>query len=134
VLAAGVCAGTALGCRATHLVYVYDLSVGVDVAYSQQGNPKLVVGYDRSTWALVPQKDAQSEDDELMSLAAVSRVRIQGLDEVDFDHFVATGGAAKDMAKDDEGLRKIREAIFGEGKPSQPPTPAPAVVSPGGTR
>ena len=46
------------GCSATHLVYVYDVSVGMDVAYSTEGSGRVVFGYDRGTYAVVPQKQA----------------------------------------------------------------------------
>jgi hypothetical protein len=103
------------GCTATHAIYVYDASVGIDLAYSSEGTGKLVFGYDRDTYALVPKKD-DATDDELMSLAAVSKVQSEGLNKLDFDHFVATGGAATGVATDPDGLARIRSAIFGESK------------------
>ena len=48
-----------------------------------------------------------------MSLAAVSCVHADGLTDIDFNHFVATGGAAKQVAADPAGLAEIRSAIFG---------------------
>lgn len=107
------------GCQPTHLVYVYDLSLGVDVAYSNEGSGKLVFGYDRGTYAVVPQKPGEGSphsNGELMSLAGVSHVKVDGLSEVKFDHFIATGQAATDVAKDPTGLGQIRAAIFGETK------------------
>lgn len=103
---------TLLGCRATHLAYVNEMTLGVDVAYGNEGTGKLVIGYDRDTFALVPQKAQSGQDGELMSLSAVSGVRVVGLNELAFDHFVATGEAAKAVAKDPEGLEMIRNAIF----------------------
>lgn len=97
-------------CTATHMAYVYDASVGIDLAYSNEGNGKLIFGYDRGTYALVPQK----KDEEIMSLSAVSKVKATGIDDLDFSHFIATGDAAKAVAKDPTGLKQIRTAIFGK--------------------
>jgi hypothetical protein len=105
------------GCQPTHLVYVYDLSLGLDVAYSNEGTGKVVFGYDRGTYAIVPQKDGAelpgADRGEIMSLAGVSHVRIDGLNEIKFDHFIATGQAAQEVAQDPDGLRQIRDAIYG---------------------
>jgi hypothetical protein len=99
-----------LGCEATHLVYVNNTVLGVDVAVSSEGNNRLTIGYDRDTYCLVPRKEAGKD---AMSVTSVSEIRIQGLTEVQFDHFVSTGNAAKDLAKDPEALRIIRRAILG---------------------
>ncbi len=129
ILVAIILSCVGLGCRSTHLAYVYDASVGLDVAYSQNGNPKVVFGYDRGTYALVPQRDDvaapcekcpnqdpphPSERGELMTLTGVSRVHVNGLGDLQFDHFVATGAAAQRVAKDHVGLKQIRKAIFDE--------------------
>lgn len=126
LVAAGL-SSLVLGCHATHLAYVYDASIGLDVAYSQNGNPKMVFGYDRGTYAIVPQREdaiepcetgtgdqaaATTEHGELMTLTGVSRVHADGLGDVQFDHFVATGSAAERVAKDHAGLKQIRKAIF----------------------
>ena len=125
----GLAAPMLVGCQATHLAYVYDADIGLDVAYSQNGNPKLVFGYDRGTFALVPQRqdlvepcagdeaqasNAPDRTGELMTLTAVSLVEVDGLDDVTIDHFVATGGAALRVAKDSAGLKQIRRSIFSE--------------------
>jgi len=118
------------GCQASHLAYVYDANIGLDVAYSQNGNPKLVFGYDRGTFALVPQRQDVAEPcpgdgspppsstpantGELMTLTAVSLVEVDGLDDVTIDHFVATGDAALRVSKDSAGLKQIRKSIFSE--------------------
>ena len=111
VLAAGGCM------RAKHLVYVYDAAVGLDVAYSTEGTGRLLFGYERDTFALVPQKCDGPDDDEcegeIMKLAAVSQVRARGVDELCFNHFVATGDSAASIASDPAGIAKIRRAIFG---------------------
>lgn len=125
----GLAAAVLAGCQATHLAYVYDADIGLDVAYSQNGNPKLVFGYDRGTFALVPQRQdvvepcpgdgpppstAPAHASELMTLTAVSLVEVDGLDDVTIDHFVATGDAALRVSKDSAGLKQIRKSIFSE--------------------
>jgi hypothetical protein len=97
-------------CRPRHLVYVYEAEVGLDVAYSAEGTGKLHFGYNRDTYAIVPQK----KDDEIMALSAVSQVKATGLEALDFSHFIATGDAAKSVAMDPAGMEKIRGAIFGD--------------------
>lgn len=106
------------GCQATHLLYVTDTVLGIDVAASAGGTGHLIFGYDRETFALVPRKeDAQAADPndrlDAMSLAAVSCVYVDGLQEVRFNHFVATGEPAKYVAED-RGYKQIRDAIFGQ--------------------
>lgn len=117
IVATALAALLSQGCAASHLIYVYDLSVGIDVAYSQEGTGRLVFGYDRGTYAVVPQKEPSppaAKDGEIMSLAAVSRVWSKGINELQFNHFIATGKAATNMVETDpEGLRVIREAIYG---------------------
>lgn len=53
-----------------------------------------------------------------MSLAAVSCVYADGLQEVRFNHFVATGQSAMFVTQDEPGYATIRAAIFGEKAPS----------------
>lgn len=101
------------GCRATHLVYVHNASLGIDVSASAEGTGRLAFGYDRDTFALVPRKD-ESASADAMSLASVSCVYADGLNEVQFDHFIATGETAINVAMDDDGLQKIRKAIYGK--------------------
>jgi hypothetical protein len=121
-------------CPASHLVYVYDLSIGIDTAYSNEGTGRMVFGYDRGTYAIVPQRQdaaategaADTSTGELMSLVAVSNVESRGATEFQFDHLVATGTAAERVAQSPRGLEQIRNAIFG-------PTPArPVGDAPGG--
>jgi hypothetical protein len=127
LLTAGLSVAAALlaGCQATHLAYVYEANIGLDVAYSQNGNPKVVFGYDRGTFALVPQRQdtvapcpgesaPPGDKGELMTLTAVSLVNVDGLDDVTIDHFVATGDAALRVSKDSAGLKQIRKSIFSE--------------------
>ena len=130
-----IAAGTLLsGCfQADHLAYVYEADVGLDVAYSQEGSGRVVFGYDRNTFALVPQREDSvgpcpearpaaagavappaAGTGESMSLTAVSSVEADGLDDVSINHFVATGDAALRVARDRSGLKQIRRAIFPE--------------------
>lgn len=116
------------GCQATHLLYVSDTVLGIDVAASAEGTGHLIFGYDRETFALVPrQEDAQETDRKFrfdgMSLAAVSCVYADGLEDVRFNHFIATGKSAKLVAEDPVGYAQIRDAIFGQKTTSPEDTP-----------
>lgn len=102
------------GCQATHLLYVTDTVLGIDVAASAEGTGHLIFGYDRETFALVPRKEEAGGKFDAMSLAAVSCVYVDGLQEVRFNHFVATGESATYVTEDEAGYARIREAIFGE--------------------
>lgn len=102
------------GCQPTHLLYVHNASLGVEVSVGTEGTGRMVIGYDRDTFAIVPRKTGEGAADA-MSLAAVNCVYADGLNSVKFDHFVSTGEAAKAVARDAEGLEAIRTAIFGAG-------------------
>ncbi len=102
------------GCQATHLLYVSDTVLGIDVAASAEGTGHLIFGYDRETFALVPRKEEDGDKSDAMSLAAVSCVYADGLQEVRFNHFVATGPSAEYVTKNEVGYATIREAIFGK--------------------
>jgi hypothetical protein len=104
------------GCEATHLAYVNEMNLGVDVSYSTEGTGHLVLGFDRNTFALVPQRKVDGEDDELMSLSAASRMSASGLDTVEFDHFIATGTSASQIGTNPTTLRAIRDGIVGIGE------------------
>ncbi len=101
------------GCQVTHLLYVNDTVLGIDVAASAEGTGHLLFGYDRETFALVPRKE-EADGNDAMSLAAVSCVYADGLQEVRFNHFVATGESAAFVVKDPVGYAQIRNAIFGQ--------------------
>ncbi|MDP3282199.1 MAG: hypothetical protein Q8M57_14350 [Nitrosomonas sp.] len=107
------------GCQATHLVYVHGTTVGLDVSASTEGTGRLVFGYDRDTFAIVPRTSDQAESDA-MSLAAVSCVYAWGLDDVQFQHFVSTGKTAISIVQDDQALKKIKNSIQGGGKKCTP--------------
>ncbi len=109
-------------CQATHLLYANETVLGIDVAASAEGTGHLVFGYERETFALVPrQEDVQAAAPNgrfnAMSLATVSCVHADGLDDVRFNHFIATGQSARYVAQDTAGYAQIRDAIFGPGAP-----------------
>jgi hypothetical protein len=102
------------GCEATHLMYVSDAALGVDLSISGEGRSRFVVGYDRFTGAIVPRKpDTASSPGDAMTLTSVSRVEVAGLDDIEFHHVIATGEAAKKAAVDAEVLKSMREAVYG---------------------
>lgn len=105
------------GCQATHLVYVHGTTVGLDVSASTEGTGRLVFGYDRDTFALIPRK---KNNEDAMSLAAVSCVYAKGLDDVQFNHFVSTGDAATSIMKPGDNqlkifIKQIKSGIQGGG-------------------
>ncbi|WP_297326015.1 hypothetical protein [Nitrosomonas sp.] len=108
------------GCQATHLVYVHGTTVGLDVAASTEGTGRLVFGYDRDTFALIPHKNDDGKEPDVMSLAAVSCVYAWGLDDVQFRHFVSTGTAAINIVKEPTTLGQIKDSIQGGGKKCEP--------------
>lgn len=111
-----LCLAVMSGCKANHLVYVNETDLGVVVTASatEGGEAKLVVGYDRQTFALVPRKksDDSNKPTEAMSLTAVSRVYVKGLSEVRFGHAVATGKAASIVVTDGDRLAQTVEKVF----------------------
>lgn len=100
------------GCmNAKHLVYVHGTTMGLEVAASTEtATGRMVFGYDRDTFALVPRK---KDNEDAMSLAAVSCIYARGLNEVQFRHFVSTGKTAIDIAQDRETLADIKSSIQG---------------------
>lgn len=100
------------GCmNAKHLVYVHTATVGLEVAASTDAAPgRMVFGYDRDTFALVPRK---KDNDDAMSLAAVSCIYANGLTDVRFRHFVASGKAAINLVKIPETLKEIKSGLHG---------------------
>lgn len=102
------------GCgNATHLVYAHDTSMGIDVAFSVEGTGRMVFGYDRDTFSIVPIK---KDGKEAMSLVSFSCIDAKGLDAISFNHFVSSGDSAKEVAKDPDGLKAIRSALYGGGE------------------
>lgn len=109
------------GCN-SHVIYVHNASLGVDVNVSaESGTAKFALGYDRETFAVVPRVAAVDEKgnaipakQDAMSLVSVSNVDAVGLNELIFNHAVATGQAAVTVAKDPAGLKAMRKAVFGD--------------------
>lgn len=101
------------GCEASHLIYVSDAALGVDLSLTGEGRSRFVVGYDRFTGAIVPRKpDTESGPGDAMTLTSVSRVEVGGMDDIEFHHMIATGNAAKEAAKDGEILKSMRDALY----------------------
>lgn len=102
------------GCAANHLVYVHNAVLGIDLSVSAESTTRFTVGYDRETVAIVPKK---AKNKDAMTLVSVDCVYGKAMDEVRFNHFVATGTPAKRLAaeavKDDAKLTAIRDAIYG---------------------
>ena len=112
-LGLGACGG-----NATHLLYVHQANLGVDVSTTAEGTGKLAIGYDRETFAIVPRVDGgtttdangqqKTEPGEAMSLVSVASAYIKGLDHIRFGHLLATGKVAEDIAKNDPNLQNIK--------------------------
>ncbi len=103
------------GCgEATHLAYVHETSLGIDVAASIEGTGRFMFGYDRDNYSIIPRK---AEGQDAMTLTSLSCTYAKGLDEVQFKHLVSTGKAAKNIAKSPGTLNQINQAIQGgDGK------------------
>ena len=89
---------------AKHLVYVQDTVLGVDATISTEGTQKVNLGFARDTFALVPKKEPNGE---AMSAAAFSLYEYEFVAAFNFNQFVATGAAAKQIANNKETLVKI---------------------------
>ena len=98
-----------------HLAYVHNAVAGVDVTMATDGTARIAIGYDNDTFAIVPRFDpvGDGKHGEAMTLVSVSNVDINGLEEIVFNHVIATGEAAINAANDEQGLRMMREAVFG---------------------
>jgi hypothetical protein len=99
------------GCSSTHIVYVQETSMGLNVAVGTDGMAKMSLGYDRDVYAIIPKKD---KTEDAMALFSVNKVNISGLDNMDVSEFVATGEPAIKLAKDQEAVSKIRSKIYGK--------------------
>ncbi|NQY62147.1 MAG: hypothetical protein HRT38_00270 [Alteromonadaceae bacterium] len=99
------------GCSSTHIVYVQETSMGLNVAVSADGMQKMSLGYDRDVYAIIPKKDKEGD---AMALFSVNKVNISGLDNMDVSEFVATGYPAIKLATDQDAVSKIRSKIYGK--------------------
>ena len=117
VLLFSVCVLLLGGCNATHLVYVHSAIAGIELKPAGEGTVRLVFGYDRETYALVPRKENASDAgdktaSEAMSLTAISRVHVTGIESFKFGHVIATGSAAAKVAKNGAGLKDVADKVF----------------------
>ena len=100
------------GCEAKHLAYVHESTLGLDVAASTEGTGRLMFGYDSDTYAIVPRKGVGLE---AMTLVSMGCIYADGLSEVIFNHFVASGQAGILIAQSEKTLTRINEYIQGRG-------------------
>lgn len=115
VAVASALMSVAAGCGG-NLAYVHNAVIGVDVTGATDGTARIAIGYDNETFAIVPRFDSvgDGKHGEAMTLVSVSNVDIDALDEIVFNHVIATGEAAVKAANDADGLRMMRKAVFGE--------------------
>lgn len=108
---AGLCLLALLGgCSSSHLVYVQETSLGVNLALSAEGMQKMSLGYDRDVYAIVPKKD---DKQDAMSLFSVNKVKVEGMDNMHISEFVAAGKPAMKLAKDPNAISLIRNKVSG---------------------
>jgi hypothetical protein len=107
----------AAGCG-HNLAYVHNAVLGVDVTAASDGTARIAIGYDNDTFAIVPRFDSSGtgNEGEAMTLVSVSNVDVDALDEIVFNHVIATGIAALNVANDPAGLAIMRSAVFGEAR------------------
>lgn len=102
-------------CGCNHVAFVQNTVLGIDVTVSAEGTGRMALAYDNEAFALVPSHQVGPDGKrDAMTLVSISHIEAQGLEEVIFNHFIATGGAGRAAAQDEEGLRQMREAIYGE--------------------
>lgn len=112
VAAAAACLA---GCTSHNLAYVHNGVLGVDLTAATDGTARIAIGYDNETFAIVPRFDevGDGKHGEAMTLVSVSNVDVDNLDEIIFNHVIATGAAAVKVANDPQGLSLMRKAVFG---------------------
>lgn len=97
-------------CTSKYLVYAQDSSLGIDLhAAPTEGNIRFAVGYDRTSFALVPKLEDGSD---AMSMTGLNRVSVKGIDEYQFAHALATGDAAQSLVDHPEELKKLAKKVF----------------------
>jgi hypothetical protein len=121
--ALAACVSTVLGaCSATHLIYVHQTTVGVDLsAATTEGNTAFSFGYDSQTYAIVPRCDSatgamggtaqqigggavgnsvpKGPKHDAMSLVAFNQTYVEGVKRIVIKHALATGEPAVLVAK-----------------------------------
>lgn len=107
-------AALAAGCQASHLSYVHELTIGLEVAVTPEGMNTVSIGYERDTYAIVPRYELPNGDTKSMSLTALSRTRIESLSDIEAEHSLATGSAAIEVAKDPTVLNQVADKIFAD--------------------
>lgn len=108
----------AAGCT-EHVAYVHDTVLGIDLTLATEGTTRLVFGYDSDTFAIVPGFRQGADPAEAMTLVSVSRVEAEGLDDIIFNHWIATGTAGRKAAVNPATLQQMREAVFGAAAQTQ---------------
>jgi hypothetical protein len=98
-----------------NLAYVHNSVLGVDVTAATDGTARIAIGYDSETFAVVPRFDpvGDGKHGDAMTLVSVSNVDVDALDEIIFNHVIATGEAARLAAEDPQALSMMRRAVFG---------------------
>lgn len=108
------------GCGSTHLLYVHDLNVGINVSGGTDSLANVTFGYDRRNYAIVPKK---GDKGDAMSLAGTSCVYSNGLQKLEFNHFISTGKTAEHVAKlmadDSTEMARLRTLVQGGEKCSR---------------
>lgn len=99
------------GCSSTHMVYVQEASLGVNLAVGTEGVQKFSLGYDRDIYAIVPKKGPEKD---AMSLLSINNAKIEGLNKITVSEFVAGGEPAAKLAKKPEQVNQLRSKIYGK--------------------
>ncbi len=94
------------------IVYVQDINLGIVLEpVKEVGTSKLMVGFERDVFTVVPRK-SNSADADAMSLVSFCHVGARGIDKIRFCHLIASGDASKSVITNGEQIRKINEKIF----------------------
>ncbi len=105
------------GCAASnHLVYVQEVSMGLNLAVGTEGTQKFSLGYDRDVYAIVPKKTNGEDTNDVMSLVSVNKASISSLSEMTVSEFVASGEPATELAKKPAAIEQLRSKIYGPGQ------------------
>tara|TARA_B100000614_G_scaffold262547_1_gene296757 strand:- start:2757 stop:3119 length:363 start_codon:yes stop_codon:yes gene_type:complete len=105
-----ILSGLAVGCTASHMVYVQEASLGLNLGLGTEGVQKFSLGYDRDIYAVVPKK---GKNQDAMSMLSINKAEIQGLNQITVSEFVAGGDPAEKLAKKPEQISELRNKIYG---------------------
>jgi hypothetical protein len=100
-------------CQSKQLVYVQESNFGFNVGAGAEGVAKLSLGYDRDVYSIVPKKN---DTGDVMSIFAINKAVIKGINEMTIEEFVATGEPAKALANDSNAIKTLRDDIYGGPK------------------